>query len=285
MGVRSLSRSPVDRIRKTKVVRDTTVNLNKSVAVVTGAARGLGRATAIRMAKSGAKVALVDKLEMELRSVREEISQDGGTAEIFVTDLLDAEAVNALAPAVGEKWGQIDIMANIAGAWYSADKSFIGEMLWENSVEEIDVMLGVNIRAPLLLCRSIIPYMIEHGQGKIFTIGGEWSDAGVGWLCYMLGKEIQKSLSSALALEVRKHNIQVYCISPGDIASEAQKEFWPEISKVAVPPEEIAELIIFICENNAGNYMSGGSFPIGPGNIIYDFGQFITVDGKTGEVR
>ena len=261
------------------------MNLNESVAIVTGAARGLGRATATRMAKSGAKVALVDKLEMELQSVREEISVGNGTAEIFITDLLDAEAVNALAPAVMEKWGQIDIMANIAGAWYSADKSYIGEMLWENSVEEIDVMLGVNIRAPLLLCRSVIPYMIDHGQGKIFTIGGEWSDAGVGWLCYMLGKEIQKSLSSALALEVRKHNIQVYCISPGDIASEAQKEFWPEISKVAVPPEEIAELIIFICENNAGNYMSGGSFPIGPGNIIYDFGQFITVDGKTGEVR
>ena len=261
------------------------MNLKESVAIVTGAARGLGRATAIRMANSGAKIALVDRLEVELQSVQEEISVQNGIAEVFVTDLLDAEAVDALGPGVMEKWGQIDIMANIAGAWYSDEKSFIGEMLWENSVEEIDVMLGVNIRAPLLLCRSIIPYMIEHGQGKIFTIGGEWSDAGVGWLCYMLGKEIQKSLSSALALEVRKHNIQVYCISPGDIASEAQKEFWPEISKVAVPPSEIAEFIVFLCENNAGNYMSGGSFPIGPGNIIYDFGQFITVDGKSGEVR
>ena len=261
------------------------MNMIESVAIVTGAARGLGRATAIRMAKSGAKVALVDKLEMELQSVQEEISQDNGAAEIFVTDLLDAEAINALGPTVMEVWGRIDIMANIAGAWYSGEKSFIGEMLWENSVEEIDVMLGVNIRAPLLLCRSIIPLMIDHGQGKIFTIGGEYSDAGVGWLCYMLGKEIQKSLSSALALEVRKHNIQVYCISPGDIASEAQEKYWPEIAKIAVPPHEIAELIVFICENNAGNYMSGGSFPIGPGNIIYDFGQFITVDGDTGKVR
>lgn len=253
------------------------MNLNESVAIVTGAARGLGRATAIKLAKKGAKIALVDKIAEGLQSTQAEISEEGGVAKIFITDLQEVEAINALGPAVQEAWGRVDILANIAAVWYRGEKSFIGQMLWENEVDEIDEMLDVNIRAPLLLSRAIIPLMIEAGQGKIFNIGGEYRDAGVGWLCYMLGKESQKSFSSALALEVKRHNIQVYCISPGEISSEAGHEYWPDAAKHGVSPEDIADLIAFIIETKAGDQMTGGTIPIGPDDIIYDFGQFITV--------
>src|SRR5450755_2661329 len=134
------------------------------VAVVTGAARGIGEAIARRLAALGMQVVLVARDKARLESVRAAIEVAGGKAEVFPCDLRDEKAVAALGAHLREKHGRCDVLVNCAGIGKT------GKPLHETSIEEWDNLMETNLRGPFLTIKAVAPLMIERQSGHIINI-------------------------------------------------------------------------------------------------------------------
>jgi NAD(P)-dependent dehydrogenase (short-subunit alcohol dehydrogenase family) len=180
-------------------------------ALVTGASRGIGRATALRLASLGARVALVARDQQALEAAKQEVLDIGAAADILPCDLTSAVAIVALGPHL-EAIGGCDILVNAAGI------GRVGAPLHETPVEDFDAILAINLRAPYLLMRLIVPGMIARGGGDIVNIS---SLAGQGPLAngaaYSASKWALNGLSYSAAEELRAHNIRVSVVAPGSV--------------------------------------------------------------------
>jgi NAD(P)-dependent dehydrogenase (short-subunit alcohol dehydrogenase family) len=241
--------------------------------VVTGASTGLGRAIAQAIGAKGGKVALVARRVDQLKETQKNIQALGGQAEIFPTDLRNNQAIEKLAEDVQTLWGPVSILANIAGAWHDEERSYIGPMLHKIPVSEIDISLDINLRAPILLSRAFLKGMIAQKQGKIINLSGSFPEHGYGHLHYYVSKLGVEKFTFGLAHEVIKHNIQVNCISPGDIVTESFQKFYPEYLHLAINPDDVVQLILFLLENRAADHITGEVIRIGEHWKTWDLGQ------------
>lgn len=186
--------------------------LESQIAVVTGAARGVGAAIARKLASLGAQVILVARDEQALNRVREEIEKSGGKAAVVACDLLDAEAVAALGERVAREYRRCDILVNNAGIGLQ------GKPLHETTPEEWDRVFGTNLRGPYLMMRALAPLMIAARTGHIINIS---SLAGKnplpGGAAYAASKWGLNGLTYSVAEELRAYNIRVSAIAPGSI--------------------------------------------------------------------
>jgi 3-oxoacyl-[acyl-carrier protein] reductase len=218
-------------------------------ALVTGASSGLGRATAIALARAGADVALAARSKDELEGAKGEISELGRRA---LTLPLDLASETDPAEAVGrtfEAFGRIDILINAAGT----DAPGTVEDL---SVEGWDRTLNVNLRAPFLLSKAAFPHMREAGGGTIINISSVagkkgWANASA----YCASKFGLTGFTQALADEGKEHRIRAIVLYPGAMATswgafspeerqEGESEKAP--STRVLPPERVAELIAWL---------------------------------------
>ena len=218
-------------------------------ALVTGASSGLGRATAIALARAGADVVLAARSKDELEGAKGEISELGRRA---LTLPLDLASETDTAEAVGrtfEAFGRIDILINAAGT----DAPGTVEEL---SVEGWDRTLDVNLRAPFLLSKAAFPHMREAGSGTIVNISSVagkkgWANASA----YCASKFGLTGFTQALADEGKEHGIRAIVLYPGAMATnwgaftpeERQEGESNEASPTRVlPPERVAELIAWL---------------------------------------
>ena len=220
--------------------------LEGTVALVTGASSGLGRATAIALARAGADVALVARSEEELEGAEQEVSRMGRRALVLPTDLADAgETAAAVERTVGE-FGRVDVLVNAAGTDAPG------------TVEELDVggwdrTLSVNLRAPFLLSKAVFPHMRGAGGGTIVNVSSVagkkgWANASA----YCASKFGLTGLTEALADEGRGHGIRAIVLYPGAMATN-WGAFSPEERQKSEPngapatrvlaPERVAEFI------------------------------------------
>lgn len=222
-------------------------------ALVTGADVGIGRAIALEIARNGGKVFLTSKTPEGLEDVKEEIDNLGSSAEYFSADLRDQESIQELWNEVTEKWEDgADILVNAAGVWHSDDKVYYGPGLEETPVDQINEVMDVGIRAPMILTRLVLKEMIEQGEGKILNISGTFESGASGWLHYYVSKKAIEDFTRGLAEEVREHEIQVNCISPSDTESESYKEFFPDYKeKDVLDPSEVANFAVFLLSEEA----------------------------------
>ncbi|HJQ29133.1 MAG TPA: SDR family oxidoreductase [Rubrobacter sp.] len=187
--------------------------LRGRVALVTGASSGLGRATAIALARAGADVALVARSAEELESAREEASQTGVRALALPVDLArEDEAMRAVGRTV-EAFGRIDILVNAAG-------TDVPGTVEDLDVEGWDRTLSVNLRAPFLLSKAAFPRMRESGGGTIVNVSSVagkkgWANASA----YCASKFGLTGLTEALADEGREHGIRAIVLYPGAMAT------------------------------------------------------------------
>ncbi len=251
------------------------MKLQGATAVVTGASTGIGQAVAQAIGAKGTKVALVGRNVDGLRETQETIQNAGGEAETFVTDLQQTEAINKLAADVQALWGSIDILVNIAGAWHDAEKTYFG-CLHERTVDEIDEGFNVNIRAPILLSRLFIPGMIAKKQGKIINLSGVFPEFGYKHLHYYVSKTAVETFTKGLATELRKHNVQVNCMSPGEVNTPAIRKFqdiddFPDEYKNAISPNIVAKMALFLLEDEVADYMTGEVIVFGYDGSIWDW--------------
>jgi 3-oxoacyl-[acyl-carrier protein] reductase len=224
--------------------------LEGKAALVTGASSGLGRATAIALARAGADVALVARSQQELDSAKEEISKIGRRALTLPVDLASEDETTRVVRRTVEALGRMDVLVNAAGTDAPG------------RVEELDIdgwdrTLAVNLRAPFLLSKAAFPRMREAGGGMIVNIS---SVAGKkGWAkasAYCASKFGLTGFTEALADEGKEHGIRPIVLYPGAMAtnwgafSPEERHRGAEPAKASptrvLPPERVADLIVWL---------------------------------------
>ena len=185
------------------------MRLDGKVAVVTGAGRGIGKAVALSLAKSGCRVVLSARTPAQLEEVQREIEQGGGTAAIVAADLTRDEAIDTLAAESRRVFGNVDVLINNAG-W--GKRSPVVKI----DVENLDQTVRLNLRAPILLAKLLLPDMIAKNEGAVINIGSVSGKTGeANGAAYSATKFGLVGFSQSLYEEVREHGIKVAVILPG----------------------------------------------------------------------
>jgi NAD(P)-dependent dehydrogenase (short-subunit alcohol dehydrogenase family) len=180
-------------------------------AIVTGAASGIGRGIAIRLAEMGAFVAVLDVDESKGRATVDEIKTHGGAATFLKCDVRSAADCRYAVDSVYERAKKIDILCNCAGIAIRKDVVELTEDEW-------DLALDVTLKGIYLVSHEVIPHMIRNGGGSIVNIGSGWSlKGGPRAAAYCAAKGGTVNLTRAMAIDHGKHNIRVNCVCPGDV--------------------------------------------------------------------
>ena len=190
------------------------------VVIVTGAARGLGRRYAERFAAEGAKVVVAD-LRDDVTAAASEITDGGGTAIAVQVDVNDEAATRQMAEDTVARFGRIDVLVNNAGIWGDYEV----KPLLEIDPAYWDLVMGVNVRGPLLCSRAVAPTMVAQGRGRIVNISsiGAYMVSGV----YGVSKLALNQLTYALAKELGQAGVTVNAVAPGPIDNDASRKQVP----------------------------------------------------------
>ncbi len=228
-------------------------------ALVTGAASGIGQATAEALAEAGASVILADingdKGEVAAAAIRDK----DGTAEFLPVDMTSEASIAALAEAVQSKVGAVDILVN--GAGWGQTQPF-----WETTAELWEKLIALNFVGPMRLVKALLPKMMERGSGKIVNIASDAGRVGsLGETVYSGAKGGLIAFTKSLARETARYNINVNCVCPGPTETPllfAVPEKHLEAFKKAIPfrrfgkPSEIADAVVFFASDRA-SYITG----------------------------
>lgn len=225
------------------------------VVLVTGATGGLGRVVATSFHDRGAKLVLVSR---RLDALRETFASLERIPPLLVeADLTKAEAAKSMANRALEKWGRIDVLANIAGG-FSAGPAF-----HEMEVEAFDRMIDINARTAFLACRAVLPAMLENGSGKIVNVAGRAGLEGVAKMGpYAASKAAVIRLTESLAAEYRSRGINVNCVLPGTMDTEANRRAMPKARVDRwVDPVDVARTILFL-SSELSRAIHGAAIPV-----------------------
>jgi len=208
------------------------------VVVVTGASRGIGRATALAMAAAGAQVVVAARTADQLHSLADEIeAQTGRPALVAVTDVAVETDVARMVAQAEDAFGRVDVLVNNAG--FNARKCKI----WEVSTEEWDAMFAVNLRGAFLCCRAVLPGMIVRQSGQIINVVSTAAQIGLeGMGAYGATKWGLLGLTKSLIKEARPYNVRVTAFSPGGTDTTFRAEARPQY----LAPETVAQAIVFV---------------------------------------
>jgi 3-oxoacyl-[acyl-carrier protein] reductase len=215
--------------------------LGGQVAIVTGASRGIGRSTALALARNGACVSLAARTEVHLQAVQSEIEASGGQAASFPTDVSREAEVAHLVHGTVERFGRLDIVVNNAGIG-------IFESLAETTTEQWDRIMAINARGPFLLCRAAIPFLERQRQGFIVNIASVVGVKGYeNQAAYSASKHALMGMTKALAREVQKAGIRVHAICPGGVDTTMANQARPDLDRsVLMQPDDIADIVLFL---------------------------------------
>lgn len=248
------------------------MELEKRICVVTGAAKGVGRATALRLSREGAVVVLVDVLETELRAVAELIRRSGQKSSVRKADLSDGHDIRGVVDETMKEFGRIDILVNNAGIVGPTKKS------WEIREEEWDRVFQINLKSVYHLCRMVIPAMIQRKDGRIINVASiAGKEGNENLAAYSASKAGVICFSRVLAKEVAPSGIRVNCIAPALIETDMVKEMPKEqvdflLNKIPLrrlgQPEEVAELILFLASDRS-SFITGQCFNVTGGRGDY----------------
>ena len=245
------------------------------VVLVTGATSGIGRATTLRFAESGAKVTAVGRKEAALAGVAEEITKRGGTPLAIRADLSVEDEASRVITKTAESFGGIDVLVNAAGHISSGT-------IESTSIEAWDAMLNINLRAVFTLMKQAVPFLIER-RGNIVNVSsvtGLRSFPGV--LAYCVSKAGLDQLTRCAALELAAKGVRVNAVNPGVVVTQIHKRggmdedqygAFLEHSKQTHPlgrvgdAREIAELIFFLASERAA-WITGGTYSIDGGRAL-----------------
>jgi NAD(P)-dependent dehydrogenase (short-subunit alcohol dehydrogenase family) len=224
--------------------------------IITGAAGNLGTAVARSFAVAGANIALVDIDEERLLEAQARLPQ-GTESVVIPTNLIEPESVAMMAGKVMEYFGQIDILANIAGGFT------MGPLIHETEDKDWDFMMDLNVRSVFNCCRAIIPAMLKNDGGKIINISARAAREGKAKMGpYCASKAAVITLTETLSAENRDKDINVNCILPGTIDTPRNREDMPDADHSKwVPPQALADVIQFLA-SDAARCVTGAAIPV-----------------------
>ena len=227
--------------------------LEGKVAVVTGAARGIGEAIGLRLAGMGAHVVLTARDRAALDRVRQAIEAQGGRASVHTVDLRDPAAVERFGAAVAGEHKRCDVLVNNAGS------GRFGKPLHEMPVEAWDETLETNLRAPYLLIRAFAPLMVAQKSGHVINIASLAGHNPVAnGAAYSASKWGLNGLTYSVAEELRPHGVRVSVIAPGSVntgfgggaAGEDEK------ARRKIQPGDVAHVVAMLVEQEPQSFVS-----------------------------
>ncbi len=234
-------------------------------AIVTGAARGIGAATAHRLAQDGHAVAVLDLLEDQARTTAEAIVADGGRALAVGVDVADEESVAAAVARVTAELGAPTVLVNNAGILRD-------NLLFKMSADDWDAVLSVHLRGAFLMTRAVQASMVEARFGRIVNLSSTSALGNRGQVNYSAAKAGMQGFTKTLAIELGKFGVTANAVAPGVIETDMIRETAERIgvsladylgvAAQDVPvgrvgqPEDIANAVSFFCSEQSG-FVSG----------------------------
>jgi len=250
------------------------MRLKDRVAVITGGAKGLGRAFALKMAQEGARVMVVTRKDMDnLKETVKQVEATGGEAAWFQADVAREEDTLAMAEAAVKAFGRIDILVNNAAVYDGIKRKPFNEI----DPNEWDLVMAVNVKGAFLAARAVFPHMKEQGYGKIVNLASEVFFTGSnGFAHYVASKGGIIGLTRALAVELGPHNICINCLAPGFTDTEASRGLADvrkyDTSKTPLnrleKPEDLTGAAVFLASAES-DFMTGQTLLVDGGRAMH----------------
>ena len=251
------------------------LSLEDRVALVTGAASGIGRGIALRLAEMGCTVVGLDKNAEGAAATAATIAQAGRRSLAIACDVTSRDSCRQATEESICSLGRIDILCNNAGIVVRKDVAALEESEW-------DAVLDVTLKGVYLLSHEVLPHMIRQGSGVIVNTGSGWSlKGGPKAAAYCAAKAGVVNLTRSMAIDYGKHNIRVNCVCPGDVDTpmlagecrqlgESRQEFMKEaanrpLSRVGTP-EDVANAVLFLASDMA-TWITGAALVVDGGGL------------------
>ncbi len=251
------------------------MRLKDKVAIITGAADGIGKAVAVRFSQEGAKVVMADiNTEKGTEAVRK-ICENGGEALFVTCDVGSSDAVKNVVEQTVLKYGRIDILHNNAGIDYSSTFTEMDEDSWNR-------VLNINLTSMFRTCRYAVPHMKKNGGGTIVNMSSMQAYLGFeGYTAYAAAKGAILSMTKQLAVELAPFHIRVNSVSPGTINTPMTIHFFENSSDPEAihkenamyalgrigEPEEVADAVLFLASSES-SFITGIDLKIDGGLVI-----------------
>jgi NAD(P)-dependent dehydrogenase (short-subunit alcohol dehydrogenase family) len=252
-------------------------DIRGKVAIVTGAASGIGRAIALDLAELGASVVIADIALENARKVASEIESRGGKAIVVSTDVTHEKEVEQMVQQVINKFGKVDILVNDAGI-------MAYQMTQDLSEAELNRTLEVNLKGVVLCSQAVARHMVEQKSGKIVNLGSSNSSRGSvcnlssGGPAYCASKAAVQAFSRVLAMELAPHGINVNAVAPCPTNTPMHTGYWEAVvayNQSTIPlgrlaePEDIAPVVAFLV-SDAARFITGQTIHVNGGQIMVD---------------
>ncbi len=251
-------------------LKDTMANLQGRIALVTGASQGIGRATALELARMGATVALAARNEAKLAETAAEIEAAGGKAAVFTLDVASEESIKTGAKAVLEQFGKVEILVNNAGITRDGLMMRMKRADWDD-------VIATNLTGAFLLTQAVLSPMLRNRWGRIINITSVVGRTGqAGQVNYASSKAGMIGMTRSLAREVASRGITVNAVAPGYIETpmtavldDKQREAMMAQIPLGRPgtDQEIAQAVGFLASEGAG-YITGHVLDVNGGMFM-----------------
>ena len=257
--------------------------MNSKVALVTGGARGIGKAISLRLAKDGFMVGINAYHENTVNAAVAEVEKMGKTALALPGDVSDAQTVKDMFDRLLREFGKLDVLVTNAGVSEVNTLDELNEEIWEHT-------LAVNGKGTYLCILEASKHMIDQKSGKIITIGSDYAIQGSRYnICYSASKFAVRGMTQSFAKALAEYNITVNCVNPGIIWTEMWESADEKLSKVfgmkrgeafkkfsddvvLLPkigkPEYVAPVVSFLASEDA-DYITAATIPVGGGSMIF----------------
>lgn len=249
------------------------VRLDGKSVIVIGGASGLGKTICEVLGRAGASLVLVDKDELKARQTNKDLSSEGIKCNFLKADVTKAEEVQAMIDQVLMECGKIDVLVNCAGG---ISQGFITEI----SDNEWDEMINTHLKGVFLTCRSVLPYMLEKGKGKIVNIASMEAKQGhpFAGVHYSAAKGGVIAFTRQLALQVSPLGIHVNCVAPGVLEDTAltltltnEGDFMESRTEVPLgrltKPTDVAYAVLFLASPMA-EFLTGETIDVNGGKYL-----------------